>query len=87
VVDQGTWCIGNMNSILILNEPWLLKGNRIYNNIEGAHFVRDFVVSSLINQDSKSWNHDVIQQVFSPDISTTILTTPLFDQVEEDTLI
>jgi len=81
------WCIGNGNSIPIVNEPWLLKGNQIDNDIEGVHLVRDFVVSSLINQDSKSWNYDVFQQVFSPYISTAILTTPLFEQVEEDTLI
>jgi len=49
--------------------------------------MRNFVISSLINQDSESWNHCVIQQVFSPNISTTILTTPLFEQLEEDTLI
>jgi len=30
------WCIGTCNSILILNEPWLVNGDQIDENILGA---------------------------------------------------
>jgi hypothetical protein len=38
-------------------------------------------------QYQKTWNIDVIQQVFSPDFASSILRTPLIDQVQEDKLI
>jgi len=81
------WCIGNGESIPILNEPWLVNGDRIEDNIVGAHFVSGFSVSSLIDHSSKTWNYDVIQQVFSPDIAVSIVRTPPVAQVAEDKLV
>jgi len=81
------WCIGIGHSISILDEPWLLNGDRIDGNITRANFVRDFSVSSLMNTLSKGWNQEVIQQVFSSNIANSILRTLLFDEVMDDKLI
>jgi len=81
------WCIGPSNSIHILDEPWLLNGECIDGNITGAHFVRDFTVDSLIDNNSKSWNIDLVRQVFSEDITSTILQTPLINQGPGDHMI
>ena len=81
------WSIGSGTSIPILDEPWLLNGGCIDGNIIGAHFVRDFTVDSLMDTNSKSWNGDLVKQVFSEDIATSILNAPLFDQVPNDKLI
>jgi hypothetical protein len=78
------WYIGSGESIPILNEPWLVNGDNIDGNIAGAHYVRDFSVNSLIDNDTKTWNVDTVRQVFSTNIATAILRTPLIDQVQED---
>jgi len=75
------WSIGTGSSIPILNEQWLLNGSRIDGNIESAHFVRDFAVNSLLEGTSKRWNEHLIRQVFSQDIASSILNTPLVTQV------
>ena len=81
IVRGGSrWSIGSGTSIPILDEPWLSNGGSIYGNIIGEHFVCDFPVDSLMDTNSKSWNDDVVKQVFSEDIAY-ILNTPLFDQV------
>jgi len=88
IVHGGAhWCVGTSQNISILDEPWLLNGDRINENIVGANFVRDFFVSSLMNTSSKGWNQKVIQQVFSSNIADSILQTPLVDQVVDDRLI
>ena len=81
------WCVGMGHNISILDESWLLNGDRIDRHIVEANFVRDFSVSSLMNTTPKGWNQEVIQQVFSSDIADSILRTPLIDQVVDDRLI
>jgi len=81
------WCIRFGESIPILNEPWLVNRERIEDVIVGAHYVCDFSVSSLINQSSKTWNQEDIQQVFSQDITMAILRTPLIEQANDNKLI
>ena len=81
------WSIGSGASIFILNEPWLYNGEVISSEIPGAYFVRNFTINSLMNLYDKSWNKQVIRQVFSADIADKILHTPLIHQVEEDKII
>ena len=39
IVHGGVqWCINIVNSISILNEPWLVNKERIQDNIVGAHY-------------------------------------------------
>lgn len=72
---------------LILNEPWLLDGKRIDGTVDGAHFVLNFTVNSLIEDTTKRWNEQIIRQVFSPDIASSVLHTPLFSHVQHDKLL
>jgi len=51
--------------------------------IEGAHFVRNFTVKSLLEENLKRWNEPLIRQVFSHGIASVIINTPLFSQVQD----
>jgi hypothetical protein len=75
------WSIGSGVNISILNEPWLSNGEVIRSDIPGAHFVHNFPVNSLMNIYDKSWNEQVVRQVFSDDIANKILHTSLISQV------
>jgi hypothetical protein len=64
-----------------------LNGGCIDGNITGSHFVRDFMVDSLMDTNSKSWNGDLLKQVFSKDITTSILNMPLINHVPNYKLV
>jgi len=81
------WSIGSGATISILNEPWLSNGEFISSDILGSHFVHNFTINILMNLHDKSWNEQVVRQVFSADIANKILHTPLISQVEEDKII
>lgn len=81
------WSIGHGNHIPILNEPWLLNGETIPSNISGANYVSHASVNSLMDPYFKRWNESVVRQVFSEDLAAKILNTPLFEQVQHDTLL
>jgi len=81
------WSIGTGATIPILNEPWLSNGEFIGSDIPSAHFVHNFTVNSLMNLYDKSWNEQVVRQVFSDDIANKILHTPLISQVDEEKII
>jgi len=81
------WSIGSGATIPILNEPWLSNGEFISSDTPGAHFVHHYTVNSLMNLNDKSWNEQVIRQVFSVDIADKILHTPLIAPVEDDRII
>ena len=74
VCGGSRWSIGT--GIPILNASWLLNGSRIDGNMEGAHFVQDFAVNILLEENSKRWNEHLIRQVFSQDIASSILNMP-----------
>jgi hypothetical protein len=78
-ITDSRWCIGLGTSIPIVDEPWLLNGECIDDNITCAHFVHDFTVDNFMDNNSKSWNIDIVRQVFSADIESTILNTPLIN--------
>jgi len=81
------WTIGSGASISILNEPWLTNGEFISSDVPGAHSIHNFTINSLMNLYDKSWNEQVVRQVFSADIASKILHTPLISQVEEDRIV
>ena len=81
------WTIGSGASISILNEPWLTNGEFISSHVPGAHSIHNFTINSLMNLYDKSWNEQVVRQVFSADIASKILHTPLISQVEEDRIV
>lgn len=79
--------LGGAQGQVRLNEPWLLNGECISSNIQGPYFVHNFTINSLMNSYDKSWNEQVVRQVFSADIADKILRTPLIPQVDEDKII
>jgi len=88
VVRGGArWSIASGANIPILNEPWLSNGEFIGSDIPGSHFVHNFTIISLMNLYDKSWNEQVVRQVFIDDIANKILHTPLISQVDEDKII
>lgn len=64
-----------------------MNGGYIDGNIIGAHFVSDFTVDSLKVSNSKSWNGDLVQHVFSENITTSIPNMSFFNQVPNDRLV
>ena len=87
VCGGACWSIGHINHIPILNELWLLNGECIPSNIPGATFVSHASINNLMDPYFKQWNVPVVRQVFSEDLASKILNTPLFEQVQHDTLI
>jgi ribonuclease HI len=81
------WCIGTGASIPLLNEPWLSEGGCIEGDYDVQQLSAGPLVQSLINTATKTWNREVVQQVFTPVHSSAILNTPLIDQVAEDRLV
>jgi len=81
------WSIGSGATISILNEPWLSNGQFISSDTPGAHFIHNFTINSLMNLHDKSWNEQVVRQVFSVDIANKILHMPLIAQVEDDRIL
>ena len=81
------WCIGSGTSIPLLDEPWIQNGPCIDSTIQGAHHVKSCKVADFIDIHSKKWNAPLITQVFSHDLATETLNTPLYDQVPVDNLI
>jgi len=47
----------------------------LFPHIQGAHYVQNFKVTSLIDHETKSWNSPFVQQVFNGDIASDILNT------------
>jgi hypothetical protein len=64
-----------------------LDGKCIDDNYDVSHVTGGPSVQSLIDTTAKAWNVNVIQQVFSPEITRRILDTPLIDQVTDDRLV
>ncbi|XP_024630887.1 uncharacterized protein [Medicago truncatula] len=75
------------SSIPIIDEPWLRNGTKLASNIANVHLLRNFGVDSLIHTHSKTWNVEVIHQVFDDASAASILQTSLFEQVTDDALI
>ena len=81
------WSIGQGTHIPILDELWLLNGETISSNISGANYVSHASVNSLMDPYFKRWNELVVRQVISEDLASKILNTPIYEQVQHDTLL
>ena len=81
------WSISSGICNLIFYESWFLNNGCIDDNIIGAYFVCGFTVGSLMHTNSKSWNGNLVKHVFSEDIATSIINTPLFNQIANKKLV
>ncbi|KAK2398440.1 putative mitochondrial protein [Trifolium repens] len=87
VRSSARWCIGTGASIPLLHEPWLSDGECIEGDYDLQQISGNLSVQSLINNTTKTWNQNIVQQVFSPAHASAILNTPLIEQVADDRLI
>jgi len=74
-------------NIPIFESPWLYRGGCISGDGQPSDVVQQSRVHFLIDHESNSWNHNVINYYFDVGTVQEILKTPLFHQVEEDQLI
>ncbi|MCH94197.1 ribonuclease H protein, partial [Trifolium medium] len=70
-----------------MSEPWLRGEEGAWfpsPQVQGAY---NITVNELMNTNVKSWNKEKIESIFPLHITNRILNTPLFDMIEEDSLI
>ena len=88
IVRQGVrWRVGNGKNIRIWGEKWLPRMSSFEVISPRIFLHQDTRVSELINTERKSWNEEVIRQLFLPVDADTILGIPLSNQLPEDRLI
>jgi hypothetical protein len=72
-LTQGKWRVGDGSTIPINHPFWYQsKPNAPTHILNHTHIVAD-----LINEDSASWKISIINQLYDPDTSQQILSTPL----------
>jgi hypothetical protein len=88
VVQRGVrWRVGNGKSIHIWEDQWLPTPST-HKVISTPTEINDIpMVSSLIDEQTKSWRMDIVQQVFLPMDVDTIKNIPLSSQLPEDKLM
>ncbi|CAN6542159.1 unnamed protein product [Malus baccata var. baccata] len=76
VLDKGLiWRVGDGKSIKIREDPWYPMPSTFC--IRPAVNLDALYVRDLINQDSMSWNEDLISACFSSEEANTILSIPI----------
>lgn len=73
--------------ISLIREPWLGTGVSIFFASPVATALRQYSVSHLIDQDTKTWNEHMVQYTFEERTAQQIIDTPLFEQVHMDRLV
>ncbi|XP_065626375.1 uncharacterized protein LOC136066260 [Quercus suber] len=88
IVKQGVrWRVGNGKDIRIWGDKWLPRGSS-YEVISPRIFLhQDTRVSELIHSVRKTWNVEVICQIFLPVDADTILGIPLSIRLPGDRII
>lgn len=64
---------------------WLYRSS-ILPVSQATNSLRGYTVGNLMEQNSKSWNQEVVRHIFTKETSQMILNIPLFPQVTEDKL-
>ena len=68
--------MGNGARISVFNDPWL-PSDVSYITTHPNEELKYFTVQSLMNVDNKSWDEDILRELFSVDEVRTILSIPL----------
>ncbi|XP_052488006.1 uncharacterized protein LOC105773801 [Gossypium raimondii] len=82
-MDGLCWRVGVGDHISIWNDHWVpgVTEDRFQNNNSGESIK---VVADLINEESRTWNRDLIISTFNTDITRKILQLPLSKTIHED---
>jgi hypothetical protein len=88
IVRNGLrWRLGNGTKVHVWNQPWLRDDNNACITTTCTAGNENMTVSELVNQNTGSWNHTFITQLFNSRDTTEIMKIPLNLQHEEDTPI
>lgn len=81
------WRVGTCISIPLFGAPWIANGMSLaYDNPTFAPLAH-LKVKDIIDQSDKVWNTPFIFNLFDPNTTQLILSTPLHPLVDEDKLI
>ena len=89
VIKMGSrWVIGNGRRVHIWNDGWILVANT-YKVISPKVQIRGGkeMVSTLIDEESRGWNSDLIRTAFLPHEADVILGIPLSPMALEDSQV
>jgi len=82
IVGKGErWKIRNGFDIPIISELWLGADSSIPPVSQAAMSLRGYTVGNLMQQNSKSWNEEIVRHIFTEETTQMILNIPLFPQV------
>ena len=88
VVQKGVvWRIGDGKTVCIKEDKWL--PDQVYNSVTSPlpSIPPDAKVSLLIDEASRSWNDEVVRQLFLPHEVKKILSIPISSRLPHDSLI
>ena len=88
VVRKGVvWRTGDGRTVCIKEDKWL--PNQVYNSVTSPlpSIPPDAKVSLLIDEASRSWNNEVVRQLFLPHEVKKILSIPISSRLPHDSLI
>jgi hypothetical protein len=73
----------------IWSTPWFDQWQNIYNNllIQQPHFNYPATIKNLWIPNLKAWNRDLVNSLFTPQVATSILNTPIIAGVGQDMLV
>lgn len=72
-LHQGRWLIGNGNQIPLSHPDWFQCPNQVLRD----HGLHNGTVADLVNNQSRTWNCDLIRKVYQPSEAKEILQIPL----------
>ena len=68
--------MGDGATVSVFHDPWLV-GDVSYIATHPNEELKDITVQILMNVDSKSWDQDILQELFSTNEVRTIISIPL----------
>jgi hypothetical protein len=88
VIQGGyKWSIGNGDTIKVWEQNWLKEGMSLPLSTDTYNLQNHVTVKDLLMPNSKKWNYEVLCSMFEANTVSTIMKTPLFDSVREDTIV
>ena len=87
-MDIGfVWRVGNDKSIDVWHDKWIFKHPNFCPSLPKSQQPTPMKVAQLIENESRSWNEKMLQEMFHPDVTSMILNIHLSRLSEPDKLI
>ena len=81
------WKVGDGQNINVWNDPWLPRPWGFKLITPKIEDLEDLEVSSLIDRQTRTWDLEILQQIFLPQDVETICSIPISVRNAEDTVI